>query len=53
MSDHQEGDGQMNRYGARAQAHWRAYQPQHHLRITEHERALPDQDVTTDWLVGG
>lgn len=29
----------MNQYGARAQAHWRAYQPEDYLRIPEHERA--------------
>ena len=29
----------MNQYGARAQAHWRAYQPQDYLRIPSRERA--------------
>jgi len=29
----------MNRYGTRAQAHWRAYQPEDYLRIPSRERA--------------
>ncbi len=29
----------MNRYGTRAQAHWRAYQPDDYLRIPSRERA--------------
>jgi hypothetical protein len=39
MSDRQEGDEQVNHYGARAQAHWRAYLPQDYLRIPSRERA--------------
>jgi hypothetical protein len=35
----QEGAAQVNQYGARAQAHWRAYLPQDYLRIPEQERA--------------
>jgi hypothetical protein len=39
MSDRQEGDEQVNHYGARAQAHWRSYLPQDYLRIPSRERA--------------
>jgi hypothetical protein len=39
MSDRREGGRQVNHYGTRAQARWRAYQPEDYLRIPEHERA--------------
>jgi hypothetical protein len=39
MSDRREGDRHVSRYGTRAQAHWRAYQPEDYLRIPSRERA--------------
>lgn len=38
MSGRQRGDGEMNQYEARAQAHWRAYQPEDYPRIPSRER---------------
>lgn len=39
MNRRQEGTAQVNQYGARAQAHWRAYPPHDYRRIPSRERA--------------